>query len=73
MLQNDSLVMAYNFRFAVAARLADCQAGEKSYYTFGDVLAKHQGLAVAVKDDVVMPVVVPNSAEACSMQHQSSS
>ena len=63
MLQYDSLVMAYNFdnnanipgtRFAVAAneaiRLADCQAGEESYYTFGDVLAKYQGLAVAVKE-----------------------
>ena len=41
-------------RFKVAAneaiRLADSQAGEESQYTFGDMLAEYQGLAVAVKE-----------------------
>lgn len=63
LLQYDSLVMAYSFdnnanilgtRFAVAANeainLANCQTGGDSYYTFGDVLAQYQRLAVSVKE-----------------------
>ena len=62
-LQFDSLVMAYGFennanklwtRFSGAAneaiRLADTEAGEDSFYTFGDVLAKYKELQVAVTE-----------------------